>query len=145
MINCIKAFERSINITPTYSRLSKEAFHFSSILISLYCVLWFFSKSTQLDWKFIFFEIINLLIYKSLKNLCHMWQNAQWPIIFLIERIIFLENWDYISTFKLFRKFILLKRKVDDLREYWKVGVNRPLKQFTGISPSLVAFFVVKI
>ena len=51
-----------------------------------------------------------------------MWQNAHWSIIFLIEGILFLENWDYISKFKLVWKFILLKRRVDDLSEYWKVG-----------------------
>ena len=65
-------------------------------------------------------------------------------IIFLIEEILFLENWDYISKFKLVRKFVLFKRRVDHFSEHWKVGVNRPLSKFTGIFPSLGAFLLLR-
>ena len=75
----------------------------------------------------------------------HHQQNADWSIIFLIKGILFLENWDYISKFKFVWKFILLKRRVRDLSDYWKVGVNRPLKQIYWDISFPSSFFVVKI
>ena len=138
-----KAFERSIKITPTYFPLSKEAFHFSSILIRLYCVLWFFRNPQNLT-ESLFFMKSSVCLHISLSNTWHMWQNVHWSIILLIEGILFLENWDYISKFKLVWKLLSSKDELM-ISEYWKVGVNRPLKQIYWDISFPSSFFVVKI